>query len=173
MSITKPISYRLSDKLSTTESIEVAIERVDDSNSIRHTYFQISYHLPTHTQVDESLFFCGSTALGLKAHVPLSKSNEIWVESIEAGALMRGQSFAKKTFSQLLEFTPEATSLVLYNVTHRKAAEAIELGRNKPNWDIIPNCALLQALQDCGFQTIVGFQLIGPAYLAARASNRK
>lgn len=164
--------YAFASSVAPDEHVDIAVIR-RDSDDWRYplTSYAFSLLIDPSSLVDPSIFNRGPTAISLEATFD-PRSLEICIANIEGRALERGQSFARKTYSHLLELTPECTSLVLYNITNSRATAVVDKARTSPDWVIPPDGALLRSLYECGFQRVVGIERGGPAYRCVHATRQ-
>lgn len=161
------IAYALEDTVAPGENVEITVGRDDSASSqlpsIPFRFFRV---LSPTSVVDPDIFDGGEKSIWLDATFD-TKSLEIRIDNIEGRSIKRGQSFALKTFKQLIELAPECKSILLYNITNHNTAAALE--KVRVSEEVIPHGVLLRSLSECGFQRMVRIELGGPAYLCVRA----
>lgn len=134
--------YALASTVAPGESVDITVIRHDSSDWRQsNIWFSLSVGLDPSSSVDAGIFHRGSTAISLQATFN-PRTLEINIANIEGRSLERGQSFARRIYTDLLELTPECTSIVLYNITNSKAEAAVDQARAC----IEPACAKLPGL---------------------------
>jgi hypothetical protein len=172
MNVSTTLKYNATPGNSPVRWISVAVVRSTRSSGLNEP--EISYNLSVRyfdsqeNELASPQFNQKSPHLRANFH---RRNQEVRIHNIERGCIAEGQHFMARTFTQVLEVSPEYQTFVLSNLTNRSITASGLDGGIDVDAKLQPVGILLQSLFACGLRSVRAFHDDGSAYIGLRAER--